>query len=98
MTDTPSAATAGSVTVVLPAALRALFPGAPSRLELAAASVADLLDALDARWPGMRDRLRDSTPAVRRHVNVFVDGRRAKLETPLEPGTEVFILTAMSGG
>ena len=82
MTDTPSAATAGSVTVVLPAALRALFPGAPSRLELAAASVADLLDALDARWPGMRDRLRDSTPAVRRHVNVFVDGRRAKLETP----------------
>ena len=98
MTKQASAATAPTVTVVLPAALRALFPGAPSRLELVAASVADLLDALDARWPGMRDRLRDSTPAIRRHVNVFVDGRRAKLETRLPPGTEVFILTAMSGG
>lgn len=44
-----------------------------------------LLDALDARWPGMRDRLCDSTPAIRRHLNVFVDGRRARLDTPLPP-------------
>ena len=35
------------------------------------------IDALDARWPGMRDRLCDSTPAIRRHINVFVDGERA---------------------
>ena len=98
MAQRTSATTTTTVTVVLPAALRALFPGSPSRVELEASNVGDLLDALDSRWPGMRDRLRDSTPAVRRHIKVFVDGRRAGLETPLTPGAEVYILTAISGG
>jgi molybdopterin converting factor small subunit len=86
------------VTIVLPAALLNLFPGAPRRVELAAATVADAIAALDARWPGMRDRLCDSTPAIRRHINVFVDGRRATLATKLAPGAEVLIMTAISGG
>jgi molybdopterin converting factor small subunit len=46
----------------------------------------------------MRDRLCDSAPAIRRHINVFVDGKRSKLNTPLRPGADVFILTAVSGG
>ena len=87
-----------TVTVVLPNALRALFPDAPAEATVAAATVADLLDALDARWPGMRDRVRDSTPAIRRHMKVFVDSERASLDTPLSSGAEVFILTAISGG
>ena len=57
-----------------------------------------MIDRLDARWPGMRDRLCDSTPAIRRHINVFVDGERARLETRLGPGAEVYIMTAISGG
>ncbi len=98
MSRQPPAAALPKVTVVLPAALRALFPGSPGHVELEASTVGDLLDALDSRWPGMRDRLRDSTPAVRRHIKIFVDGRRARLETPLTPGAEVYILTAISGG
>jgi molybdopterin converting factor small subunit len=46
----------------------------------------------------MRDRLCDSRPAIRRHINVFVDGERATLATVLKPGTEVYVLTAISGG
>ena len=46
----------------------------------------------------MGDRIVDSTPAIRRHMNVFVDGERAALDTPLTPGAEVFVLTAISGG
>ena len=46
----------------------------------------------------MRDRLCDSTPAIRQHINIFIDGERARLDTRIEPGTEVFILTAISGG
>ena len=57
-----------------------------------------MIDELDARWPGMRDRLCDSTPAIRRHINIFIDGERARLDTRIKPGTEVFILTAISGG
>ena len=91
-------ATAATVTVTLAGALTYLFPGAPRRLEVAAANVSEMIDALDAGWPGMRDRIVDSTPAIRRHMNVFVDGERVKLDTPLKPGAEVFILTAISGG
>jgi sulfur-carrier protein len=85
-------------TVVLPAALVRLFPGSLPEVEVTASTVGDLLDALDARWPGMRDRLCDSTPAIRRHIRVFVDGERATLDSRLPPGAEVFVLTAMSGG
>ena len=86
------------VVVTLPVALLRLFPGAPRRVELEAGSVEEAIAALEARWPGMRDRLCDSTPALRRHLNVFVDGEKARLATPLAPGSEVFVMTAISGG
>ena len=88
----------GIVDVRLPSLLLRLFPDAEPRLQLQAGSVAEVVDALDARWPGMGDRIRASSPAIRRHINVFVDGRRAKLDTLLAPGTDVYILTAISGG
>ena len=86
------------VVVTLPTALLRLFPGAERRVALRARSVGEAIAALDARWPGMRDRLCDSTPALRRHLNVFVDGERARLETPLMPGAEMIVMTAVSGG
>ena len=82
----------------MPSALLRLFPGAERRVELRACSVGEAIAALDARWPGMRDRLCDSTPALRRHLNIFVDGERARLETPLQPGAEMIVMTAVSGG
>jgi sulfur-carrier protein len=86
------------VHIVLAPALLRLFPSATARVDLSAATVADAIAALDARWPGMGAMLRDERPAVRRHINVFVAGVRVTLETPLDPGTEVTIFTAVSGG
>jgi molybdopterin synthase sulfur carrier subunit len=86
------------VKVSLARALLVLFPDAPGEVEVRAGTVAEAIDALDARWPGMRDRLCDTTPRVRRHINVFVDGRRATLDTPLRDGVKVHVLTAISGG
>lgn len=86
------------VLVVLPPVLVALFPGCVPRVEVAGDTVAELLDGLEARWPGIRDRICDSRPAIRRHINVFIEGERAGLHTPVEPGAEVVILTAISGG
>ena len=86
------------VVVVLAPALLRLFPGAPRRLMVDAGSVAEAIDALDARWPGMGDRIRDSRPAIRRHMKVFVDGEPADLGTTLRPGAELFVVTAGSGG
>lgn len=84
--------------VRLAPALAALFPGAPRLIELEASTVAAMIDGLDGRWPGMGDRIRDSSPAIRRHMNIFVDGERADLATPLPPGADVYVLTAISGG
>jgi sulfur-carrier protein len=89
---------ASQVVVVLPAVLRRLFPGCEREVTVSAGTVREMADALDERWPGMRDRICDSTPQVRRHMNIFVDGERATLETPLLPGAEVFVMTAISGG
>lgn len=86
------------VVVQLPTALRALFPEAPPRVPLRAATLADAMAALDQRWPGMRDRLCDSRPALRRHINAFVDGERVDLTRSSQEGDEVILLTAISGG
>jgi molybdopterin synthase sulfur carrier subunit len=86
------------VVITLPAVLVRLFPGCLRRVEVSAATVAEAIDALDARWPGMRDRICDSRPAIRRHINVFVAGERANLTTPLAPGAEMLVMTAISGG
>lgn len=78
--------------------LAQLFPDAPRLVDVQADSVSALIDELDARWPGMGACLRDERPAIRRHINVFVGGRRVGLEEPLAPGVDVHILTAISGG
>lgn len=87
-----------TVRVILTRSLVDLFPGSTPEVQIAAASVDEMMHELDTRWPGMRDRLVDSTPAIRRHLNVFVDGRRAKLDTALSSGATVYVLTSMSGG
>ncbi len=86
------------VIVRLPGVLVDLFPGSLRRVEMQASTVAEMIDGLDALWRGMADRLRDSTPSVRRHINIFIDGERATLETRLQSGMEIFVLTAISGG
>ena len=86
------------VVVVLPTALLRLFPGCEREPVVSATTVDEMIDALDALWPGMRDRLCDTTPKIRRHINIFVEGQRAMLHTRIAPGTEVFVMTAISGG
>jgi len=86
------------VVVWLPGALLRLFPGAEGRVELQATTVGEVMDGLDERCPGMRARLVDETPAIRRHISVFLDGDRVTLDTAVPPGAEIFVITAISGG
>lgn len=85
-------------TVVLPASLLALFPGAARRHVVEAADVGGVLTALDARVPGMRDRLVEEGPRLRPHINVYVAGRPADLTTPVAPDDTVHVIPAVSGG
>lgn len=87
-----------TVRVHLPTPFVRLFPEAPRFVDLEATTVREAVDALEGMWPGMRDRLVDERPAIRRHINVFVDGERVGLEEGLRKGVEVWVLTAVSGG
>ncbi|MCP9485917.1 MAG: MoaD/ThiS family protein [Gaiellaceae bacterium MAG52_C11] len=82
----------------LPSTLRPLFAGLPRHLELDASSVDEALDRLEERWPGLRDRLCEPGPVLRRHIHVYVDRERAALETALEARSRVDVIAAISGG
>jgi molybdopterin converting factor small subunit len=85
-------------TVLLPRSLLTLFPGVERRHDLAGATVDEVLAALDRAAPGMRDRLVEEGPRLRRHINVFVDGRPADLATPVGDDATVHVIPAVSGG
>jgi molybdopterin synthase sulfur carrier subunit len=82
----------------LPTTLLPLFDGLPRRLEVDAATVEDAIERLDRRWPGLRDRLCEPGPALRRHINVYVDRERAGLQTELAERSRVDVIAAISGG
>jgi molybdopterin converting factor small subunit len=82
----------------LPRTLMPLFDDLPRRVDLDAPTVAEAIDRLDERWPGLRDRLCEPGPALRPHIHVYVDEERAALETPLEPRSRVHVVAAISGG
>lgn len=85
-------------TVLLPRSLLALFPGAERRHEVAAGTVASALEELERAVPGTRDRLVESGPRLRPHINVFVDGDPADLATAVADGSIVHVIPAVSGG
>jgi molybdopterin synthase sulfur carrier subunit len=82
----------------LPSTLPPLFRDLPRRLDIDAATVDEAIDRLDERWPGLRDRLCEQGPVLRRHINVYVDRERAGLDTALLPGSRVDVIAAISGG
>ena len=90
-----------SATVRIPTILRPYTGGEP---EVAAegATLADVLDSLEATHPGIRARVLDDDGAIRRFVNVYVnddDVRFAEgLATATPDGTSISIIPAVAGG
>jgi molybdopterin synthase sulfur carrier subunit len=84
--------------VHLPTTLMPLFTDLPRRLDLDATTVDDAIGQLNARWPGLRDRLCEPGPAIRMHIHVYVDGERAQLDTPIPQRSRVDVIAAISGG
>ena len=66
------------------------------------ATLADVLDAVAGQHPAVERRVRDETGALRRFVNVFVDGddvrSAAGVGTELRPGAEVLVVPSVAGG
>lgn len=88
------------VTVRIPPPLRPLV-GDVSQVECAAGTVRAIIDELDGRFAGFRDRVTEDGN-LRRFVNVFVAGDDVRfsegIDTPVSDGQEVTILPAVAGG
>ena len=67
-----------------------------------AATVVSLIDELESRYPAIRGRLRDESGALRRFVNLYVNGEDVRfqngLQTTLKAGDELSIVPAVAGG
>ena len=78
------------------------YTGGVDALDAEARTVAELLRTLDERIPGLRHYLVDDRGALRRHVNIFVNGEavgdRRTLGDALDADATVHIMQAVSGG
>lgn len=95
----------GGVRIILPGVLRELADGLGELvvpLEKEMTSLRTVLDAAVLARPLLGARIRDETGALRRHVNVFVDGqdirRLGGLDVPVGPGAVIHILPSIAGG
>jgi molybdopterin converting factor small subunit len=62
-------------------------------------TLAALLADLDRRYPGIRFRMVDEQDRIRRHMRVFINGDPVfDLSRALQPGDEVIIVQALTGG
>ena len=86
------------ISVILPGPLLRLFPDAAARIKVQATDVGIMVDQLDKMYPGIKNCLVDTTPSIRKHINIFVGGLRAELQTEIPYNSEVYVFTAMSGG
>jgi sulfur-carrier protein len=89
---------------MLPGALRQYSDGRASvALECAdGAELGTVLDALDAACPRLSQRVRDERGALRRYVNVYVDGEDVRslggVSARVPAGAEVLVLPSVAGG
>jgi molybdopterin converting factor small subunit len=90
-----------SVQVLIPTPLQK-FTADEATVSLEADSVDALLQALEARFPGILDRLCDENGKLRRFLNVYVNSEDIRFldhqATALKAGDEVSIVPAVAGG
>jgi sulfur-carrier protein len=94
-----------TVRVILPGVLRELADGHHELVVPVgdgSTSLRTILDAAVAARPRLDARIRDETGALRRHVNVFLDGQDVRglggLDAPVRPDAVVHILPSVAGG
>lgn len=90
-----------SVTVRVPTPLRNLTDN-QAAVTVEGSTVQEVIEDLERRHPGIRERLVDESGELRRFVNVFVDDEDVRfqqgLSTAVRDGTTVSIVPAVAGG
>ena len=90
-----------AVEVRIPTVLRKFTRG-DAVVELEPGTIADLIDQLEKRYPGMKQQLMTDQGDLHRFVNVYVNDEDAryleKLDTKVSDGDKVALLPSVAGG
>lgn len=90
-----------AVTVRLPATLGQLADG-QRKVQVDPGTVAGAVETLCTRYPSIGERVLDEGGAIRRFVNIYVNGEDMRLlqeqATPVRDGDEIIIAPAVAGG
>ena len=90
-----------SVLVRIPTPLRRITNG-QAKLEMESANLGELVEELDASFPGFKARLVDKNGEQRYFVNSYLNGEDVRflkgLKTSIKSGDEVSIVPAVAGG
>lgn len=81
--------------------LQRFFPTLTSQ-NITGQTVAEIVQELDCRYPGLAAYIVDERGVLRKHVNIFVDGEliqdRQTLQDAVTDNQVVYIFQALSGG
>ena len=90
-----------SISVRVPTILRT-YTGGESEVSASGATLAEVLDDLDASYAGIKGRILDDNGNLRRFVNVYVGNDDVRfldnLDTPTPAGTQISVIPAVAGG
>lgn len=90
------------ITVRIPTPLRKLTNELDTIVADESETLAQLIDVIEAQYPGLKERICDESGELRRFVNVYVNGEDVRflsgLQTSLDPDAEVSIVPAVAGG
>jgi molybdopterin converting factor small subunit len=86
------------VTVHIPGALRS-YTKQKSEVAAEGGTLAEVLSALDRRYPGLRFRIITEQDTIRPHIRIFVNEEQVReLSVALRPDDQIYIICALSGG
>ena len=87
--------------VRIPTPLRKLT-GEKELVEIAGSTIGEILQNLDAAFPGLGERICDEQGQVRRFVNIFLNDEDIRFlqekATPVSASDEISIVPAIAGG
>lgn len=82
--------------------LTRFFPTLGDKVTVSGQNVAEIVAALDEKYPGLAAYIVDDQGAVRRHVNIFIGKElihdRIHLQDPVGENDLVYIFQSLSGG
>ena len=89
------------IPIRIPTPLRS-YTGGKEELQLTGATLQAVIDDLEKRAPGLRDRLLNEKGAIRPYINIFHNDEDIRfgdgLRTALKDGDRLAIVPAIAGG